>query len=138
MAKTDADEAASPPGRSYAEDRGVDATIWPLMSTSAPPGISRVDCGVGLNEILNCFDRPCERPSALTVPRVTVKFKPNGFPKAMTVSPTCRVDESPRTQSASSCVNFHDRNVSIRVGADYFGLEHLLSLSMISTRWHDQ
>src|SRR5260221_12134424 len=38
---------------------------------------------------------PCERPSALTVPLVTVKVKPKGLPKAMTVSPTCRLFESP-------------------------------------------
>ena len=37
-----------------------------------------------------------ERPRALTLPRVTVKYCPKGFPNAITVSPTLSWSESPK------------------------------------------
>jgi hypothetical protein len=39
---------------------------------------------------------PSDLFSALTAPRVNVKLSPKGFPKAITISPTWRLDESPR------------------------------------------
>ena len=44
---------------------------------------------------------PSDRFKALTAPRVTVKLRAKGFPKAITMSPTRRLEESPSRQPAS-------------------------------------
>ena len=43
-----------------------------------------------------------ERPSALTIPEVTVCCRPNGLPMAMTKSPTWSFEESARAISAGN------------------------------------
>ena len=47
-------------------------TRLPLASISAPPGVAGIDRGVGLDEVLEGVDAQVERPSADTIPIVTV------------------------------------------------------------------
>src|SRR5437867_1111164 len=43
------------------------------------------------------------RPNALTMPRVTVEFRPKGFPTASTYSPTCNLVASPQETVGRFC-----------------------------------
>jgi hypothetical protein len=61
------------------------------------PGVAGVDRGVRLDEVVQLADRRrTVRPSALTIPVVTVWLRPNGLPTAIVMSPTCTSASAPR------------------------------------------
>ena len=69
-------------------------TASPLMLSRGPPLLPRlIEASVWMK--LSYGPSPMKRPLALTIPEVTVWFKPNGLPIAMTGSPTSSFSESP-------------------------------------------
>ena len=62
----------------------------PLLSTSAPPELPGLIAASVWMKSSNRLMPRWLRPSALTMPCVTVLPKPNGLPIASTTSPTCK------------------------------------------------
>ena len=72
-----------------------------------------------------------ERPSALTIPRVTVKYCPKGFPNAMTVSPTFNwyLRITKRDYGKATRFNLNDGHVCLGICSHDFPLKVRLSES---------
>jgi hypothetical protein len=95
------------------------------MLKSGPPGC-RVDRCIGLDDIGVAEHPPSVDAWAIvlpdeTIPTVIVPFKPNGFPIATTVCPTCNLPESPMANGWSSlcrCVHFYDGDICVTIGTD--------------------
>ena len=72
--------------------------------------------------IVNWFGALIVRPTALTMPAVTVFGRPNGLPIAITLSPTCTALESPSVERmklrGGDALDADDRRGRRRVGAD--------------------
>ena len=77
--EADADVAAG-----ARDDRGVDADELAVQVDERAAGVAGIDRRVGLNEVLERLLLRPLRPSALTMPDVTVFEKPNGLPIATT------------------------------------------------------
>ena len=80
-------------------------TSSPLRLTSAPPELP----GLIAASVWMKSSRPSRlmpvRPSALTMPEVTVCWRPKGLPIAITKSPTWSFEESARCISAGSAAS---------------------------------
>ena len=77
-------------------------TRLPLASTSAPPelpGLMAASVWMKFSKVL--MPKPV-RPSADTMPPVTVCPTPNGLPIASTTSPTCSASDEPKLIAASA------------------------------------
>ena len=89
--------------------QGIAAVLIPITSprefTSGPPelpGLRAASVWMTLSINRPPVERN-ERPRALTTPVVTVHWKPNGFPIAITSSPILIPWESPREATGSPC-----------------------------------
>ena len=77
-----------------AGDRGVDADQPARAVDQRAAGVAGVECGVGLDDVLDDARWPTrravgsDRPSALTTPAVTEPVRPSGLPTATTSWPT--------------------------------------------------
>ena len=72
-------------------------TTRPSPETSGPPELPGLrGASVWITLSINAPDRVRNvRPSALTMPAVTVQVNPRGLPIAITICPTRRVDDEP-------------------------------------------
>ena len=89
-------------------------TRLPLTSTSAPPELPGLMAASVWMKFSKVLMPSWLRPSALTMPQVTVWPTPNGLPIASTTSPTCSASELPSvmTGSLSSAIFSTARSVS--------------------------
>ena len=78
-------------------------TSSPSSPTSAPPELPGLMAASVWMKSSSLSRLMPERPSALTIPEVTVCCRPKGLPIAITKSPTWSLDESARLISAGSC-----------------------------------
>ena len=104
-------------------DGGVDADQPAFGVDQRAARVAGVDGRVGLDEVLEGVDMPSWlRPSALTMPEVTVWPTPNGLPMASTTSPTCSASTSPKVDHRQLVeLDLEHRQVGLGVGADQPG-----------------
>ena len=74
----------------------------PSMLTSAPPELPGLMAASVWMKSLMFSAGPCVRPTAETMPAVTVDSSPSGLPTARAQSPTCTASESPSTATGMS------------------------------------
>ncbi len=74
----------------------------PLTSTSAPPELPGLMAASVWMKFSKVLMPSCVRPSALTMPLVTVCPTPNGLPMASTWSPISRASELPNVITGRS------------------------------------
>ena len=97
-----------------ADDRGVDADQLAAQVDQRAAGVAGVDRRVGLDELLVARRRRrAERPTALTMPEVTVWPTPNGLPIATTKSPTLIASESPMRTAVSDSAGMRSSAMSV-------------------------
>ena len=75
----------------------------PATSTSAPPELPGLIAASVWMKFSKVLMPSALRPSALTIPEVTVWPTPNGLPIASTTSPTCSVVDVAEGDAPAAC-----------------------------------
>ena len=103
---------------------------WPRALSSGPPELPwLIGASVWMTwSMVKRFGAVMRRCSALTIPDVTVRSRPNGLPIATTGSPTWTLSELPSGRGVSALaarLDAEHREIGRRVGADELGLDRV-------------
>ncbi len=87
---------------------------WPRALRRGPPELpGLIGASVWMTwSMVKRFGAVIRRWSALTMPEVTVRSSPNGFPIATTESPTCTTSELPRVRGVSALAEASTRRTA--------------------------